>query len=113
MYSQLPLFSFMRYQGRFLFLIKKPLIDCVYKEKNLEVFNYLSVKELYSSGLLIGYIFDFKNKDVTYFNNFLAFDNNNKDSGNKKEGRVIFINKYFSVIESEDAQRILIIAENR
>lgn len=113
MYSQLPLFSFMKYQGRFLFLIKKPLSGCSYKEKALENFNYFNVKELYSSGLLIGYIFDFQKKDITYFNNFITYDNNPNEKGNKKEGRIIYINQYFSVIESEDAQRILIIAENR
>lgn len=108
MYNELPLYQFLNHKGRFLYLIKKPLLGGIYKEKVLMNKENYKIFELYSSGLLIGYIFDFNGAGTTYSKNFISYGDL-EDNGSK--GRLVYINEHFFIIESEDAQKTLIVGD--
>lgn len=108
MYDTFPLYKFILIKKRFFYIIRKPLLGGKYKESTLVSNNIYKINEIYSSGLLIGYSFDFFGKDTTYSKNFIGYG---EEEDTDHKGRLTYINDYFFIMESMDAQRILIVGD--
>lgn len=92
--------------GRYIFLFRNPFSESEIILKNKNNYNIFIYEEIYDHGILIGYSFNFKEKDLVSSKNILIYS---KDCNVSTGCNILFVNKHIIIIESDISQSILII----